>query len=103
MHARTHARRTCEHNPNKAFASCSVPQELTNEEIDALEAAGGSESQEDEEVGFSCVRLCTCLPFTRCLHQFCCNTHTLSLLHRKSLSLMRWRALEEKSCWLSLA
>ena len=26
--------RFCENNPNRAFASCSVPQELTNEEID---------------------------------------------------------------------
>jgi hypothetical protein len=28
-------RRHCEHNPNRPFASCSVAQELTNEEIDA--------------------------------------------------------------------
>lgn len=42
-------RRTCAHNPNKAFSSCSVPQELTNEEIDALEQGTGNES-EDEEV-----------------------------------------------------
>lgn len=26
--------RYCEYNPNPAFASCDVPQELTNEEID---------------------------------------------------------------------
>lgn len=34
--------RYCELNPIKAFASCSVPQELTNEEID----------QGDSEVSF---------------------------------------------------
>ncbi|PNH00860.1 Histone-lysine N-methyltransferase ASHH2, partial [Tetrabaena socialis] len=40
----------CEHNPNKAFASCSVPQELTNEEIDAADSEAG-ESDEDEQEG----------------------------------------------------
>ncbi|GIL91288.1 hypothetical protein Vretimale_10000 [Volvox reticuliferus] len=40
----------CEHNPNKAFASCSVPQELTNEEIDAEgDSDGAGESDHDEE------------------------------------------------------
>ncbi|PNH08632.1 Histone-lysine N-methyltransferase ASHH2 [Tetrabaena socialis] len=42
--------RYCEHNPNKAFASCSVPQELTNEEIDAADSEAG-ESDEDEQEG----------------------------------------------------
>lgn len=27
--------RYCEHNPNPAFSSCSIAQELTNEQIDA--------------------------------------------------------------------
>ena len=27
-------RRYCEHNPNKGFASCNIPQELSNDEID---------------------------------------------------------------------
>ncbi|GLC55996.1 hypothetical protein PLESTB_001053200 [Pleodorina starrii] len=40
----------CENNPNKAFASCSVPQELTNEEIDAEgDSDGAGESDHDEE------------------------------------------------------
>lgn len=34
--------RYCEHNPNKAFASCSVAQELTNEEIDAESDSDGA-------------------------------------------------------------
>ena len=32
--------RYCDANPNKAFASCSVPQELTNEEIDEADESG---------------------------------------------------------------
>eukprot|EP00798_Chlamydomonas_sp_ICE-L_P005065 gene5065-34860_t len=39
----------CEHNPNKEFASCSVPQGLTNEEIDNLGESSGGEEQEEEE------------------------------------------------------
>eukprot|EP00198_Chlamydomonas_reinhardtii_P005407 XP_001694743.1 histone methyltransferase [Chlamydomonas reinhardtii] len=40
----------CALNPNKAFASCSVPQELTDEQIDAGGDSGG-ESELDEEEG----------------------------------------------------
>ena len=32
--ATTRVRRHCEQNPARAFASCDVPQELTNDEID---------------------------------------------------------------------
>ncbi|MEW5296794.1 MAG: hypothetical protein WDW36_000048 [Sanguina aurantia] len=36
----------CEHNPNSAFSSCSIAQELTNEQIDAEN--NGSDADEDE-------------------------------------------------------
>lgn len=41
-------RRYCENNPLKQFASCSIPQEMTNEEID----------REPSEVGGACVPAC---------------------------------------------
>lgn len=45
--------RYCEQNPNKDFASCSVAQELTNEEIDAAEAADadGDDGEDDDSSG----------------------------------------------------
>jgi hypothetical protein len=42
--------RYCENNPNRAFASCHVPQELTNEEID-------QEAQEVRVRGMSACKL----------------------------------------------
>lgn len=43
--------RYCEHNPDKALASCDVPQELTNEQIDAIaQDPGAAEEQEHEDV-----------------------------------------------------
>lgn len=38
--------RYCEHNPDLAKASCDVAQELTNEQIDAL-----NEDEEEFDVG----------------------------------------------------
>ena len=47
-HVRSFCCRYCEHNPNKDFASCSVPQELTNEEIDAgADAEDGDSDSSD--------------------------------------------------------
>lgn len=44
--------RYCEHNPNKDYASCDVPQELTNEEIDAAGAEDDAASSgEDVSAG----------------------------------------------------
>lgn len=40
--------RYCEHNPDPARASCSVAQELTNEQIDAL-----NEDEDEEELDVS--------------------------------------------------
>ncbi|KAJ9531590.1 hypothetical protein QJQ45_014945 [Haematococcus lacustris] len=43
----------CEQNPNKAFASCQQPQELSNEEIDAMEQHGeGHEGLGEEDAGW---------------------------------------------------
>ncbi len=40
--------RTCSQNPDKAVASCDVPQELTDEQIDAIqEGADGDEDADD--------------------------------------------------------
>lgn len=55
---------TCTDNPNRAFASCSMAQELTNEQIDE------DQEDDDSEVG-TCARMFDCA----CVHALHGCTH----------------------------
>jgi hypothetical protein len=58
----TIACRYCEFNPNPLFASCNVPQELTNEEIDQEEAGEVCVYQSSTHVCLGWIGSCMAMP-----------------------------------------